>query len=80
MNKSIFETYQEYKGITIGKRIKFLRDRKQLNQKDVAEILKVSLRQYKRYEKNTSNISIINLIILADLFGVSVDFLLTGKD
>lgn len=64
----------------IGSRLKFLRKRKKITQKEMATHLSVSTRQYGRYEKNKNNIPITKLVVLSDKLNVSIDFILTGKE
>lgn len=51
-----------------------------LTQRQVANALKISQPSYIRYEKGQAEPSLENLVKLADLFDVSVDFLLGRKD
>lgn len=62
----------------LGDRLKLLRVERGLFQSDIAELLKVSLRQVQRYEKNLSEMTLKSAIILADFFNVSLDYL-TGR-
>lgn len=62
----------------LGDRLKLLRAERGLFQSDIAELLKVSLRQVQRYEKNLSEMTLKSAIILADFFNVSLDYL-TGR-
>jgi len=50
-----------------------------LTQRDVAKHLGITQPSYIRYEKGDAEPSLFNLVKLADLFDVSVDFLL-GRD
>ena len=49
-------------------------------QRQIAEYLDIAQPSYIRYEKGTSEPSLENLVKLADLFDVSVDYLLGRKD
>lgn len=60
------------------KRIKDLRIDNDLTQKQVAEILNCSQRVYSDYEIGNVQISVDNLMILADYYKVSLDYL-TGR-
>lgn len=51
-----------------------------LTQRQVANALKISQPSYIRYEKGQAEPSLESLVKLADLFDVSVDFLLGRKD
>lgn len=62
-------------------RLRKERERKGWSQEQLAQTLedsgtKISLQSIKNYERNVSNISSSNLCILADIFNVSVDYLL----
>ncbi len=48
----------------------------QLTQRQVADMLKIKQPSYIRYEKGLAQPSLESLVILADLFDVSVDYLL----
>lgn len=60
--------------------IKDIRVRKNLTQAQVANALGVSSVVYSRYETGTRQPSIDIIIQLADLFGVTVDYLLGRQD
>ena len=60
--------------------IKDIRLRKGLTQADVAAALGVSSVVYSRYETGKRQPSIDMLIQMADIFGVTVDFLLGRQD
>lgn len=60
--------------------IKDIRTRKNLTQADVANALGVSSVVYSRYETGSRQPSIDVLIQLADIFGVTVDYLLGRQD
>lgn len=60
----------------IGKRIKGMREDKDLRQTDVAEKLGVQLRTYQKYEEGSIEPKISTVNALADLFGCTVDYLL----
>lgn len=64
---------------TIGHRIKSLMKTKNLKVEDLASVLDVKVRTIKSYTFNERNPSSDQLVTLADLFGVTVDFLATGK-
>ena len=61
-------------------KIKDIRLRKGLTQADVAAALGVSSVVYSRYETGKRQPSIDMLIQMADIFGVTVDFLLGRQD
>ena len=56
--------------------LKDLRKKANLKQEDVAQYLNVTQQAYSRYEKGFNEPDYANLIKLADLFKVSVDYLL----
>lgn len=60
--------------------LKELRKLNKLTQRQVAERLKISQPSYIRYENGKSEPTLENLVALADLFDVSVDYLLGRKD
>ncbi len=51
-----------------------------MTQKEVAECLKISQPSYIRYENGSAEPTLENLSKLADLFDVSVDYLLGRSD
>ena len=57
-------------------RLKEIRQDRDLHQKDVAKILKISQVQYSRYERGIRTIPIDKLAILAKYYNVSIDYLL----
>ena len=58
------------------KRLKDLREDKDMSQKDVAKILKISQQQYSLYETGIRLIPIDKLCILADYYKTSTDYIL----
>ena len=61
-------------------RIRDLREDRNLKQKDLAKYLRVHQTTYSDYELGRLNIPIPILHSLADLYGVSVDYLLGRTD
>ncbi len=57
-------------------RIRNLREKHNYTQKRLAELLHVSQATYSRYESGALDIPIQALILLADFYEVSVDYLL----
>ena len=57
-------------------RLRDLREDKELNQTEVAKLLFTSQTVYSRYERGTRTIPVEHLLILADLYGVSTDYIL----
>lgn len=62
--------------MTIGQKISLLRKAHGLKQKDLADYLNVAPSTISNYERDYHKPDIKNLIELADLFGVSSDYLL----
>ena len=56
--------------------VKNLREDHDLRQREVAAALSVSQNTYSQYENGVIELTAENLIKLADLYGVSVDYLL----
>ena len=63
-----------------SERLKQLRLSKNLKQSDIAEILNISVRSYRRYEINENLPTFEKLIIIADYFNVSIDYLVGRTD
>ena len=57
-------------------RLRDLREDRDLKQKDLAEVLQVHQTTYSDYELGQVNIPVSALHILADFYGVSIDYLL----
>ncbi|MCL2077411.1 MAG: helix-turn-helix domain-containing protein [Oscillospiraceae bacterium] len=64
----------------ISERIKYLRVKNKLTQKKTAEIAGVQEVSFQRFEYGTLRPSLDTLIILADYFGVSLDYLVGRTD
>ena len=65
--------------MSIGQRISELRKNSSISQEYVAEKLGVSRQAVSKWETDASAPDTYNLIALAELFGVSVEYLATGK-
>ena len=63
----------------LGARIAALRKRKELNQGSLAQMLGVSTSAVGMYEQGRREPGAEVLIAMGNLFGVTVDFLLTGR-
>ena len=61
-------------------RLKEIRQDRNLHQKDVAKILKISQVQYSRYERGIRTIPIDKLAILAKCYNVSIDYIVGLTD
>ncbi len=59
-----------------GARLKELRKERRIYQREMGDLLKITLRHYQKIEKGEINISILALCTLADYFDVSTDYLL----
>lgn len=63
-----------------SKRLKELRKEKQVHQKDIAEYLGITPNAYGLYERGERKPNPDTLLMLADYFDVSVDYLLGRSD
>lgn len=61
-------------------RLKDLREDHDLKQEDVAKILNISQTNYSKYELEKVNIPISSLIVLADFYNTSIDYLIGLTD
>lgn len=64
----------------IYRRLRDMREDKDLRQREIAEILNVSQTTYSCYESRELDIPSAALIKLADFYGVSVDYILGRTD
>lgn len=62
-----------------NERLKIQRKCHKFTQQHVADEIGVSLRAYQHYEQGLYEPGIEKLIKLADLFGVTIDFLIRGE-
>ena len=60
----------------MGKRLKVLRKEKGLKQREMAEVMGLTLRNYQRFEYGEVNTPATVLNFFADFFGVTADYLL----
>lgn len=56
-------------------RLKYIREDNDLSQKDIAKLLNCKQQQYYRYEKGIYTIPLEYIIILADFYNTSIDYL-----
>ena len=63
----------------IGNNIKRLRTERNMTQKNLADKLFVSAQAVSRWENNEVEPSIGTITELAKIFGVSIDYLMTGE-
>jgi len=66
--------------MTLGERIKQLRNEAGLTQKEFAAKLNIGLSTLACYETDKREMPFETLILIADFFDVSTDFLLNRKD
>lgn len=66
--------------ITLGKRLKKLREEKGLTQKQLAEIISMSQQTIGHYEVGRARPDLDTLQRLAEIFGCSIDFLLGNSN
>jgi len=64
----------------LGERLRGLRSRKAVRQRDVAFALDVAEGHVSKWESETCKPNFQNCCMLADYFGVTVDFLMTGRE
>ena len=61
--------------MAIYQKLKELKDEKGLTQKQVSELIHVSMNHYGKYERGEVDIPLAKAIILAKYYGVSLDYL-----
>ena len=66
--------------MTLGERIYKLRTEKEMSQGDLADALEVSRQSISKWETNGSVPELDKLIKLSEIFGISLDELVTGKE
>ena len=64
----------------MGKRLRIYREQAKLTQEKMANILNVSIKHYSEVERGLIGLSVEKLIFLSNFFGISLDYLLKGKD
>ena len=65
---------------TFGDRLRSLRNERNLHQSELGDILELSPSAIGSYERNLREPSYKHLVSIADLFGVSLDYLLCRTD
>lgn len=60
----------------LPERLKLLRKSKRLTQDQLAEVLNIGIQSIKRYETGKQDASSTHVVLIADFFGVSTDYLL----
>ena len=63
----------------LGKRICILRCQKGLTQAELADLLYISASALGMYEQERRQPALALIVLMAQIFGVSVDYLLTGR-
>lgn len=63
-----------------GDRLRELRKEKKLTQTEISKLMNISQITYSQYERNTRKPDMETLIKLADLFRVSLDYLMCRYD
>ena len=66
--------------IESGRRLRDLREKKGLKQREMAEVMGLTLRHYQRFEYGEVNIPATTLNFFADFFGVTTDYLLGREE
>ena len=66
--------------MTYQRRLRDLREDHDKTQQQIADILGTSQTMYARYERGANELSLRHLLVLADYYGVSVDYLLGRSD
>lgn len=62
------------------KRLKDIREDRELTQAQIANILKMKQQQYARYENGTNEIPFEHIITLAKFYNVSIDYIANLTD
>ncbi len=66
--------------IKLAERIQELRKEKNMTQKEMADFLGITLRAYQHYEGGGRRPNLESLEVLADFFGVTIDYLVGHSD
>lgn len=64
----------------LSERLKTLRESRRIYQKEMAELLGLSLRGYQCYESDESEPKLAALVAIADYYQVSIDYLVGRTD
>lgn len=64
----------------MNNRLREIREDRDLTQQDIAKVLSMDQSNYSKYELGKVNVPIEALHILADYYGVSIDYLLYRTD
>lgn len=68
---------EDYK-IEMGKRMKIRRKELNLTQEKMSEMLDISTKHYSGVERGVAGLSIENLIMVSDILGLNLDYLVKG--
>lgn len=68
---------EDYK-VEMGKRMKIKRKELNLTQENMSELLDISTKHYSGVERGVAGLSIENLIMVSDILGVNLDYLVKG--
>ena len=63
-----------------GQRLRELRIERKLSQRELGELLGKTLRHYQKIEYGEVNVPTLTLCVLADFYGVSLDYLVGRTD
>ena len=66
--------------MTYQRRLRDLREDHDKTQQQIADLLGTSQTMYARYERGATELPLRHLLVLADYYGVSVDYLLGRSD
>ncbi len=66
--------------MTYQRRLRDLREDHDKTQQQIADILGTSQTMYARYERGANELPLRHLLVLADYYGVSADYLLGRSD
>ncbi|MBD5549141.1 MAG: helix-turn-helix transcriptional regulator [Lachnospiraceae bacterium] len=69
---------KDYK-VDMGERMKQQRKLLHMTQEQIAEKLNVSVKHYGGVERGNAGLSIENLIIVSDILGIDLDYLIRGE-
>lgn len=61
-------------------RLKYLQEKNNITKKSISDAIGISVRNYYRYERGEQNPTLPILILLADYFEVSIDYLVGRTD
>lgn len=69
-----------YDTIESGRRIKALRQKKDMSQQEVAEKMGIHVKTISKAERGINGLSVDNLVLMAELFQVSIDYIVLGNE